>query len=59
MQEKGLYQPSDYFQVGVVVKSIDETVKYLKEIIGISGPIEFRDVIYQCNLLWRNGWISR
>lgn len=43
---KGLYEPSDYFQVGVVVKSVDETVKYLKEIIGISGPIEFRDVNY-------------
>ena len=46
VQEKGLYEPSDYFQVGVVVKSVDETVKYLKEIIGISGPIEFRDVNY-------------
>lgn len=46
MQEKGLYEPSDYFQVGVVVKSIDETVKYLKEIIGIDDTIEFRDVNY-------------
>ena len=46
MQEKGLYEPSDYFQIGVVVKSIDQTVKHLKEIIGISGPIEYRDVNY-------------
>jgi len=45
-REKGLYESSDYFQVGVVVKSVDETVKYLREIIGISGPIEFRDVSY-------------
>jgi methylmalonyl-CoA/ethylmalonyl-CoA epimerase len=46
MKEKGLYEPSDYFQIGVVVKSIEETVKHLQEIIGISGPIEYRDVNY-------------
>jgi hypothetical protein len=46
MQEKGLYEPSNYFQIGVVVKSIGETVKHLKEIIGIAGPIEYRDVKY-------------
>ena len=46
MQEKGLYEPSNYFQIGVVVKSIEETVKYLKEIIGIAGSIEYRDVKY-------------
>jgi hypothetical protein len=46
MKEKGLYEPSDYFQIGVVVKSIEETVKHLQEVIGISGPIEYRDVNY-------------
>jgi methylmalonyl-CoA/ethylmalonyl-CoA epimerase len=44
--EKGLYEPSDYFQIGVVVKSVEETVNYLKGLIGINGPIEFRDVNY-------------
>lgn len=46
MGDKGLYQPSDYFQIGIVVKSIEETVKHLQHIIGISGPIEYRDVNY-------------
>jgi len=42
---RGPFEPSSLFQVGIVVKSIDETVKFYKEVFGI-GPFEIREVSY-------------
>ena len=39
------FEPSTIFQVGIVVKSIDETVKFYEEVFGI-GPFEIREVHY-------------
>ena len=43
--DKGLFEPSNYFQIGIVVKSIEKTVKFLTENFGF-GPYEYRDVNY-------------
>jgi methylmalonyl-CoA/ethylmalonyl-CoA epimerase len=40
---KEIFDPSSFFQVGVVVKSIDETIEYYKKIFGF-GPFEIREV---------------
>jgi catechol 2,3-dioxygenase-like lactoylglutathione lyase family enzyme len=40
-----IFPPSSLCQIGIVVKSIDETVKYYREVYGF-GPFEFRDVDY-------------
>jgi len=37
------FDPSNLCQIAIVVKSIDETVKFYKEVFGI-GPFEFREV---------------
>jgi methylmalonyl-CoA/ethylmalonyl-CoA epimerase len=37
--------PSSLCQIGIVVKSIDETIKYYQEVFGF-GPFEIRDVDY-------------
>jgi catechol 2,3-dioxygenase-like lactoylglutathione lyase family enzyme len=37
--------PSSLCQIGIVVRSIDETIKYYKEVFGF-GPFEIRDVDY-------------
>ncbi len=39
----GVFEASGIFQIGIVVKSIDETVKFYREIFGI-GPFEIREV---------------
>lgn len=36
------FEPSSIFQVGIVVKSIDETVKFYEEVFGI-GPFVIRE----------------
>ncbi len=45
MPSKGIgsFDPSTIFQLGIVVKSIDETVKFYEEVFGI-GPFEIREV---------------
>lgn len=45
MPSKGIrtFDPSTIFQLGIVVKSIDETVKFYAEVFGI-GPFEIREV---------------
>ncbi len=45
MPSKGIstFDPSTIFQLGIVVKSIDETVKFYEEVFGI-GPFEMREV---------------
>jgi len=40
-----LFEPSRFCQVGVVVKNIDETIKYYEEVFGF-GPFEIRHVEY-------------
>ena len=37
--------PSSLCQIGIVVRSIDETIKYYKEVFGF-GPFEIREVDY-------------
>jgi len=37
--------PSSLCQIGIVVRSIDETIKYYKKVFGF-GPFEIRDVDY-------------
>ena len=37
--------PSSLCQIGIVVRSIDETIKYYQEVFGF-GPFEIRDVDY-------------
>lgn len=39
------FDPANICQVGIVVKSIDETVKFYSEAFGI-GPFEIREVSY-------------
>ena len=39
------FEPSAIFQVGIVVKSIDETVKFYEEVFGI-GPFDIFEVNY-------------
>jgi methylmalonyl-CoA/ethylmalonyl-CoA epimerase len=47
MDRKGStpFEPSSIFQVGIVVKNIDETVRFYEEVFGI-GPFEIREVNY-------------
>ncbi len=44
-QQGEILQPGSLCQIGIVVKNIDETVRYYKEVYGF-GPFEFRDVSY-------------
>ena len=44
-EQKIPFDAKTVFQVGVVVKNIDETVKYYREVFGI-GPFEILDVAY-------------
>ena len=44
-REDELFEPSRFCQVGVVVKNIDETIKYYEEVFGF-GPFEIRHVEY-------------
>ncbi len=44
-REDELFEPSRFCQVGVVVKSIDETIKYFEKLFGF-GPFEMRQVDY-------------
>ena len=43
--ENEILQGSNFCQIGIVVKSVTETVKYFKEVFGF-GPFEIRDVSY-------------
>jgi len=47
MPSKGFrsFDPANLCQIAIVVKSIDETVKFYTEVFGI-GPFEIRDVEY-------------
>ncbi len=40
-----MFPPSSLCQIGIVVRSIDETIKYYQEVFGF-GPFELRDVDY-------------
>ena len=40
-----MFQPSKLCQIGIVVKNIDETLKYYEEMFGF-GPFEIRHVNY-------------
>ena len=40
-----IFPPAAFCQIGIVVKSVAETVKFYKETFGF-GPFEFRDVDY-------------
>lgn len=44
-EEGQLFEPYRFCQVGVVVRSIDETIKYYEEVFGF-GPFEIRYVEY-------------
>ena len=49
-QEDGVLKPSGFCQVGVVVKSIDETIEYYEKVFGF-GPfqviqVDFSDATY-------------
>ncbi len=44
-RENEIFKPSGFYQIGVVVKSIDETIKYYEEVFGF-GPFEIRQVDY-------------
>ena len=35
-----------FIQIGIVVKSVDDTIKYFKEVFGFHGPFETRYVDY-------------
>jgi catechol 2,3-dioxygenase-like lactoylglutathione lyase family enzyme len=43
--EKEIFPPSNLCQIGIVVRSIDETVQYYQTAFGF-GPFEIRDVDY-------------
>ena len=43
--ENEIFSPSAFCQIGIVVKSVEETVNFYKETFGF-GPFEFRDVDY-------------
>ena len=40
-----ILEPSNFFQIGIVVKNIEEAIKYYEEIFGM-GPFERRTVNY-------------
>ena len=42
-REDEIFGPSGFCQIGVVVKSIEETVKYYEKVFGF-GPFEFMEV---------------
>jgi catechol 2,3-dioxygenase-like lactoylglutathione lyase family enzyme len=42
---KEVFPPESLCQIGIVVKSIDETIKYYQEVFGF-GPFEIRHVDY-------------
>lgn len=42
-REDEIFEPSGFCQIGVVVKSIEETVKYYEKVFGF-GPFEFMEV---------------
>ena len=42
-REDEILEPSRFYQIGVVVKSIEETVKYYEKVFGF-GPFEFVQV---------------
>ena len=42
-KEEELFEPSRFCQIGIVVKNIDETIKYYEEVFGF-GPFEIRQV---------------
>ena len=44
-RENEIFQPSSFCQVGIVVKSIDETIQYYEKMFGF-GPFEVREVDY-------------
>jgi catechol 2,3-dioxygenase-like lactoylglutathione lyase family enzyme len=44
-RENEIFPPSGFCQVGIVVKSIDETIKYYEKTFGF-GPFETREVDY-------------
>ena len=44
-RENEIFPPSGFCQVGIVVKSIDETIKYYEKVFGF-GPFEIREVDY-------------
>ena len=52
MPSKGIpsFDPSNLCQIAIVVKSIDETVKFYTEVFGI-GPFEIRKVDFPMPLI--------
>lgn len=44
-REDEIFEPSRFCQVGIVVKSIDETIKYYQKVFGF-GPFEIMNVDY-------------
>jgi catechol 2,3-dioxygenase-like lactoylglutathione lyase family enzyme len=43
--EQQIFSPSSLCQIGIVVRSIDQTIQYYQEAFGF-GPFEIRDVDY-------------
>ena len=44
-RENEIFPPTGFCQVGIVVRSIDETIKYYEKVFGF-GPFEIREVDY-------------
>ena len=44
-RENEIFPPTSFCQVGIVVRSIDETIKYYEKVFGF-GPFEIREVDY-------------
>ena len=44
-KEKEIFPPSGFCQIGIVVRNIDETIKYYEKVFGF-GPFEIREVDY-------------
>ena len=42
---EGIFDPSNLCQIGIIVKNIDETLKYYRETFGM-GPFDVRYVDY-------------
>lgn len=45
-QDQQAFDPSKIFQIGIVVRNVDETVKYYQEVFGI-GPFDILEVNYR------------
>jgi methylmalonyl-CoA/ethylmalonyl-CoA epimerase len=45
-ENERIFDPSNLCQIGIVVKSIDETVKYYREKFGMGASLEIRYVDY-------------